>query len=325
MNELRENIKVVFMGTPDFAKSSLETLVESGYDVVGVFTNPDKPSGRGMKINMSEVKKYSMSKDIPVFQPAKLRNNKEVLDILKKLNPDVICVVAYGKILPKEILDYPKYGCINVHGSLLPKYRGAAPMQWAIINGEEKTGITTMFMDEGMDTGDMLLKEEVNIESNDNLETIHDKLKIIGANLLIETLDKIISGNYLRIKQSDEFTLAPMISREMTKIDFNKTSKEIYNFVRGLNPYPGVYMIDDESKKYKVYKVEVVNKEDETDEMKNSNTSCGVVCKVTKSELVISTKDGYIKILEILPPNSKKMDIVAFLNGNKINVGKKFV
>lgn len=325
MNELRENIKVVFMGTPDFAKSSLEKLVESGYDVVGVFTNPDKPSGRGMKVNMSEVKKYSISKDIPVFQPAKLRNNKEVLDILEKLNPDVICVVAYGKILPKEILEYPRYGCINVHGSLLPKYRGAAPMQWAIINGEDKTGITTMFMDEGMDTGDMLLKEEVNIESNDNFETIHDKLKVIGANLLIKTLDKIISGNYSRIKQPDEFTLAPMISKEMTKIDFNKTSRQVFNFVRGLSPFPGTYMIDDENQKYKVYKVEEIDKKSETEEMKKTNTSCGVVCKVTKSELVISTKDGYIKILEILPPNSKKMNIAAFLSGNKIEVGKRFV
>lgn len=322
---MRKDIKVVFMGTPDFAKCSLEKLVDSGYNVVGVFTNPDKPSGRGMKLKSSPVKEYAISKKIPVYQPAKLRNNPEVTEILKELNPDCICVVAYGKILPKEILDFPKLGCINVHGSLLPKYRGAAPMQWAIINGEEKTGITTMFMDEGMDTGDMLLKEEINITDEDNFETIHDKLKEIGANLLVETLDKILDGSITREKQPDECTLAPMINKDMTKIDFTKTSREIFNFVRGLSPFPGTYIEDEEGSRYKIYKVKIVEDDDILDDMAKNNKKEGTIVKITKNDLVISTKNGFIKILEIQPPNSKRMEITAFLNGNRLNVGERFI
>lgn len=321
---MKKDIKVVFMGTPDFAKCSLEKLIDSGYNVVGVFTNPDKPSGRGMKLKASEVKEYAISKDIPVYQPAKVRNNPEVIEILNELNPDVICVVAYGKILPKEILDFPRLGCINVHGSLLPKYRGAAPMQWAIINGEEKTGITTMFMDEGMDTGDMLLKEEVKITDNDNFETMHDKLKIVGANLLIDTLNKILDGSIQRIKQPTECTVAPMITKEMTKINFNKTNREIFDFVRGLSPYPGTYMEDEKGRRYKVYNVKIMDQNEITDEMKKSNLCPGTVVKVTKSNLILSTKKGYISILEMQAPNSKKMNISAFLAGNRIEVGKKF-
>ena len=322
---MREDIKVVFMGTPEFAKCSLEKLVESKYNVVGVFTNPDKPVGRGMKLKPSAVKEYAIKNNIPVYQPAKLKNNEEVINTLKELEPDVICVVAYGKILPKEVLDYPRFGCVNVHGSLLPKYRGAAPMQWAIINGEEKTGITTMYMDEGMDTGDMLLKEEIKIEEEDNLESIHDKLMNIGGNLLVKTLDKIVDGSVTREKQSNEYTLAPMITKEMTKIDFSKTSREIFNFVRGLNPFPGTYMVDQMENKYKVYKVRVVENDDVSEEMIENNKSVGTIVKVSKNELVISTNDGYINILEIQPPNSKRMNISAFLNGNKLNVGDRFI
>ena len=322
---MREDIKVVFMGTPEFAKCSLEKLVESKYNVVGVFTNPDKPAGRGMKLKPSPVKEYATKNNITVFQPVKLRNNDEVINILKELEPDIICVVAYGKILPKEVLDYPRLGCVNVHGSLLPKYRGAAPMQWAIINGEEKTGITTMYMDEGMDTGDMLLKEEIKIEEEDNLESIHDKLMNIGGNLLVKTLDKIVDGSVTREKQSNEYTLAPMITKEMTKIDFSKTSREIFNFVRGLSPFPGTYMVDEMENKYKVYKVKVVDNNEVSEEMIENNKGVGTIVKVSKNELVISTSDGYINILEIQPPNSKRMNISAFLNGNTINVGNKFV
>lgn len=312
------------MGTPEFAKCSLEKLVDCGYNVVGVFTNPDKPSGRGMKLKASEVKEFAVSKDIPVFQPARLRANKEVMEILNELRPDMICVVAYGKILPKEVLNFPKLGCINVHGSLLPKYRGAAPMQWSIINGDEKTGITTMFMDEGMDTGDMLLKEEVKITDEDDFETIHDKLKVVGAKLLVDTIDKIIKGDIKREKQPNECTIAPMISKEMTRIDFKKTSREIFNFVRGLSPFPGAYMEDNESKRYKVYKVQEVSDNDITDEIKKENTCKGKVVNVTKNQLILSTKSGYIRLLEIQAPNSKKMNISAFLAGNKIEVGKIF-
>ena len=313
---MRKDIKVVFMGTPEFARESLKKLYESGFNVVGCFTNPDKPSGRGMKLKASAVKEYAVEKGIPVYQPKKLRNNEEVMNILKELEPDVIAVVAYGKILPKEILEYPKYGCINVHGSLLPKYRGAAPMQWAIINGEKTTGITTMFMDVGMDTGDMLLKEEIEIKDEYNLEDVHDRLMVIGANLLVETIDRVVAGDVKREKQPEEGTLAPMISREMTKIDFNKSPREIFNFVRGLSPFPGTYIELENGKKYKVF--EISYNEDGTNK-------CGEVIKIAKDELSIGCNGGYISIKQIQPENSKRMDIKAFMAGNKIEYTERFI
>ncbi len=312
-----KNLKIVFMGTPDFAMYSLKELVEQGANVVACFTNPDKPSGRGMKMNESEVKKYAISNNIQVYQPAKLRNNQEVFDLLKNIAPDVIVVVAYGKILPKEILDIPRLGCVNVHGSLLPKYRGAAPMQWALINGEKVTGITTMFMDEGMDTGDMLLKEEVDINDEDDFETLHDKMKIVGAKLLVKTLEKIECGDIERIKQPEEGTIAPMIDKSMTKIDFNKRGIEIYNFVRGLSPFPGTYMEHENLKRYKVYKVEY--KLEDIQGIPN-----GQIVEVTKKELKIKCADGYILIKNIQPQNGKRMDITAFLAGNS-NIEGRFV
>lgn len=311
-----KNLRIVFMGTPDFAASSLRELVESGYDVVACFTNPDKPSGRGMKLSESEVKKYAIEKNIPVYQPVKLRKNEEILNILKEINPDVIVVVAYGKILPQEILDIPSKGCINVHGSLLPNYRGAAPMQWAIINGEKVTGITTMYMDAGMDTGDMILKEEVEILDEDNFETIHDKMKIAGAKLLIRTLEKVEDGTIERVKQPEEGTIAPMISKEMTKIDLNKNARDIFNFVRGLSPFPGTYMELEDGKRYKVYKVSY--KEEEI------NGLNGQIIEVTKKELKIKCNNGYISIITIQPPNSKRMEIQAFLAGNS-NISGRFI
>lgn len=312
------DIKVVFMGTPDFAKESLKRLVDEDFNVVACLTNEDKPAGRGMKLKMSSVKEYALEKNIPVYQPKKVRNNEEIINILKDYKPDFIAVVAYGKILPKEILEIPKYGCVNVHGSLLPKYRGAAPMQWSIINGEKKTGITTMLMDIGMDTGDMLLKEEIDITDKDNLETIHDKLMVIGANLLVETLEKMIEGKITPIKQSDDFTLAPMITREMTKIDFNKSAIEIFNFVRGLSPFPGTYMTLEDERKFKVFEVEPHI--EKIDSVEN-----GTVIFVSKDKLHIKCSDGYISIKQIQPINSKKMDIKAFMAGNKINVTQKMI
>lgn len=307
------------MGTPEFAKESLKSLVESGYNVVACLTNPDKPAGRGMKLKPSAVKEYSLENNIPVYQPTKVRNNIEILEILKSYEPDFIAVVAYGKILPKEILDIPKYGCINVHGSLLPKYRGAAPMQWAIINGEEKTGITTMYMDIGMDTGDMLLKEEIPILDTDNLETIHDKLMVIGGNLLVKTLDGILDNSIKRIKQPDDYTIAPMLNKEMTKIDFNKKGREIFNFVRGLSPFPGTYMTTIGGDIFKVYEVSYTLDNDSYRSYKN-----GEVVYISKDKLNIKCSDGIISILKIQPQNSKRMSIQAFLAGNKINLGEIF-
>ncbi len=317
---MRKDIKVVFMGTPEFACESLKEIYEAGFNIVGCFTNPDKPSGRGMKLKASAVKEYAIEKNIPIYQPKKIRNNQEVLDILDKLAPDVIAVVAYGKILPKEVLDIPKYGCINVHGSLLPKYRGAAPMQWALINGEKETGITTMFMDVGMDTGDMLLKEEIEIKDDYNLETLHDKLMVIGAKLLVKTIDGVVSGTITRIPQPKDGTYAPMITRDMTKIDFNKSAREIFNFVRGLSPFPGTYMELEDSRKYKVF--DVSYKEDKNID---STVEPGDILLMSKDSLYIRCKDGYVMINKIQPENSKRMDIRAFMAGNRFNMMDKFI
>ncbi len=313
------DIKVVFMGTPDFARESLKALVEANINVVGVFTNPDKPSGRGMKLKMSEVKEYAISKDIPIYQPLKVRNNEEVIKTLKELNPDFIVVVAYGKILPKEVLEIPRLGCINVHGSLLPNLRGAAPIQWSIINGDSVTGVTTMYMDEGMDTGDMLLKAEIDITDEDNLETVYNKLKVVGGELLVKTLNGIVNNSITRVKQEGEATYAPMINKDTLKIDFNKTGREIFNHVRGLSPVPGTVMFIDENTKFKVYKVSYELKEIE-------GVENGSVVEISKSKLSIKCADGVVNILEIQPPNSKRMDVKAFLAGNKIiNSDSKFV
>lgn len=252
-------LNIVFMGTPDFAEESLRAICNAGYYVSGVVTNPDKPKGRGMKLVASPVKEYAISKGIPVYQPLKIKNNEEFLNQIKNLNPDVICVVAYGKILPQELLDIPKRGCINVHGSLLPQYRGAAPIQWAVINGEQQTGITTMFMDAGMDTGDMILKETVAIGENETTGELWNRLSTLGGKLLVETLHQMEEGTLKREKQPEKFTLAPMIKKEMAEIDWNvKTAQEIKNLVRGLNPFLGAYTYI-QDKKIKLWNVNVIS------------------------------------------------------------------
>mgnify|MGYP005787408539 FL=1 len=242
-------LRVVFMGTPDFAEESLKAVYEAGYKIEAVVTNVDKPKGRGMKLIPSPVKQFAESKGLKVLQPIKVKNNVEFLEEIRNINPDVICVVAYGKILPKDLLDIPKYGCVNVHGSLLPKYRGAAPIQWAVLNGDKTTGITTMYMNEGMDTGDMILKEEVEIGEEETTGELWNRLSQVGAKLLVETLKLIESENAAREKQGEDFTLAPMLNKEMAKIDWeNKSADEIKNLVRGLNPIMGAYSFIDGKK-----------------------------------------------------------------------------
>ncbi len=310
-------MKIVFMGTPDFARDSLKAVVEAGHEVALVVTNPDKPKGRGMKFIPSDVKKYAIEQNLEVVQPVKVRNNPEFVEQLKNINPDVICVVAYGKIIPKEILDIPRLGCINVHGSLLPKYRGAAPIQWAVLNGDKETGITTMFMDVGMDTGDMINKEVVQIGDDETTGELWDRLSIIGANLLVKTLEDLENGTYKREKQGDDFTVAPMIKKEMAKIDWkNQTSSEIKNLVRGLNPFMGAFSFLND-KKIKIWKVEKLN--DKSD--KEPGT---VLVSDSKAGLLIATKDGSISVLEIQGENSKRMSISDYLRGNKILVDEKF-
>lgn len=314
---MRENIKVVFMGTPEFAAESLKELVEAGFNVVACFTNPDRPSGRGMKMKASPVKEYALEHNIPVYQPEKVRK-KEILELLKSLEPDFLAVVAYGKILPQSILDVAKYGAINVHGSLLPKYRGSAPMQWSIINGEAETGITTMYMDKGMDTGDMILVEKMDILDEYDLGDVHDKMMVMGAKLLVKTLDEIVAGTAPRTPQPEEgVTMAPMIEREMTKIDFNKDAREIFNFVRGLSPFPGTYMETESGKKFKVFATSYVE-EERTEEN-------GQIIILEKEKFGIKCNNGYILIKTIQPENSKRMDIKDYMNGNKLTIEERFI
>jgi methionyl-tRNA formyltransferase len=308
------------MGTPDFAEKSLESIVNAGYNVIGTVTNPDKPKGRGMKMIASPVKEYAISKNIPVYQPVKIRNNGDFIEEIKSLNPDIICVVAYGKILPKEILDIPKYGCINVHASLLPKYRGAAPIQWAVINGEKTTGVTTMYMDIGMDTGDMILKEEVKIGEDETTGELWDRLSIIGGDLLVKTLQKIEDGTVARTPQGEDFTLAPMLNKQIAEIDWkNQTAEQIKNLVRGLNPIMGAYTIIN-GKKLKFWKVEIAT--DVFSKIYEGNwedSDAGtMLLEDSKKGLFIKAKDGIVSVLEIQGENGKRMPIGDYLRGNII-------
>ena len=320
-------LNILFMGTPDFAKESLESVYNAGYNIIGVVTNVDKPKGRGMKMMASPVKEFAIEKNIPVYQPEKVKKNIEFIEEMKALKPDVICVVAYGKILPKEILEIPRLGCINVHGSLLPQYRGAAPIQWAVLNGDKKTGVTTMYMDEGMDTGDMILKREVEIGENETTGELWNKLSKIGGELLVETLRRVEEGTAPREKQGDNYTMAPMLNKEMSKIDWeNKTAVEIKNLVRGLNPIMGAYSFL-EGKKIKFWKVESLTDEmlfEEFPDLKEYEQKFNelypgtILFSDAKTGLYIKTVEGNIKVLEIQGENAKRMDIKDFLRGNQL-------
>ena len=326
-------MKIVFMGTPDFARDSLSAIYDAGHEITAVVTVPDKPKGRGMKLIPCEVKEYAIEKNIKVYQPEKLRENKEIVDTLKDINPDVICVVAYGKIIPKEILEIPKYGCVNVHPSLLPQYRGSAPIQWAILNGDKETGVTTMYLDEGMDSGDIILQTKTPIDKDETSGELWDRLSKIGAELLVETLEKIENKTAPRIKQPKEFTLAPMIEKSQAKIVWeSKTAQEIKNLVRGLNPIMGAYSVLNE-KKIKFWKVdklsidEFINKYPEFKEYEYRflEIDPGTVLYIDKKEAIyIMAKEGIIKVLEIQGENAKRMPTPEFLRGNRIEVVDKF-
>lgn len=310
-------MNILFMGTPDFAKESLEAIYNAKYNIIGVVTNPDKPKGRGMKMIASPVKEFALEKNIPVFQPLKVRKNTEFIEKIKELKPDVICVVAYGKILPKEILDIPQFGCINVHGSLLPKYRGAAPIQWAVINGDKETGITTMYMDVGMDTGDMILKEKISIGENETTGELWNRLSKIGGELLVKTLKLIEEGNAPRTKQGEDYTIAPMLDKEMSKIDWeNKTAEQIKNLIRGLNPMMGAYTFVN-GKKLKIWKAQVVEEDKilvSDDKIKNGD----IILADAKQGLFFKAKDGILEAIEIQAENCKRMNAKDFLRGNKL-------
>ena len=317
-------MKIIFMGTPDFAKESLKAIYEAGHNILAVVTNPDRPKGRGMKMLASPVKEYALEKELQILQPEKIKNNTEFINKIKELNPDVICVVAYGKILPKEILEIPEYGCVNVHGSLLPKYRGAAPIQWAVLNGDKTTGITTIYMNEGMDTGDMILKKEVEIKEDETTGELWNKLAYEGGKLLVETLKQIEQKTAPRIPQTGEFTIAPMLDKKMAKINWEeKTANQIKNLVRGLNPIMGAYTML-ENKKIKFWKVENISQNELKTIDTNAKKPGTILLADSKIGLYIQTIDGAIKVLEIQGENSKRMNIQDFLRGNKLQQGAVF-
>ena len=303
-------MRILFMGTPDFALFSLRALVESGEDVIGVITQPDKPKGRGYTLTPPPVKVYATEQGLPVYQPNTLRGD-EFAALLSELDPDLIVVVAYGKILPQNVLTYPKHGCINVHGSLLPEYRGAAPMQRAIMEGKAVTGITTMYMDVGLDTGDMLLKSEVAIEENDNFEDIHDKLAACGAKTLLDTLAAIRDGSLAREKQDDSLaTYAAKIEKTDCLIDFSRSADEVHNQIRGLSPIPLSFTHTPDGKLLKVTKAIITSRE-------GDNTEVGKVVALDDG-ITVTCGRGKITLLTVLPEGKGRMSAADFIRGRKV-------
>ncbi|MBS9774412.1 MAG: methionyl-tRNA formyltransferase [Tenacibaculum sp.] len=304
------------MGTPDFAVTILKHLVENNYNVVGVITAPDKPAGRGRKINESAVKKYALSQKLPILQPKNLKNEDFTAE-LKQLNADLQIVVAF-RMLPKSVWAMPKYGTFNLHASLLPEYRGAAPINWAIINGETKTGVTTFFIDDKIDTGEIILQEEVEIKDDEIVGELHDKLMYLGADLVLKTVDLISEGNVKTTKQPDlEEKSAPKLNPDNCRIDWAKSLNEIYNHIRGLNPYPSAWTTiinNDEEISAKIYGV--------SREFENHNFEVGKII-ATKKELKIAVKDGFLIINEIKLSGKKKLDAISLLNGFKFSDNSK--
>ena len=305
-----KDLKVVFMGTPEFSVPILASLIENT-KVVGVVTQPDKMVGRGKKVKYPKIKEVALFHNILVLQPNNIKN--EYQEILN-LEPDIIITCAYGQIIPKVILDYPRYGCINVHASLLPKLRGGAPIHHAIIDGYQETGITIMYMDVGMDSGDIIAYQKIPIELSDTYQTLHDKLSLLGSSLLIETLPSIVSGENQRIKQNqDEVTYGYNIKREEEKLDFNSSMLVVYNKIRGLNPDPGSYFLLN-GKTVKVYGASMID--DDTYQEKQN----GEIVNVSKEGIYVKVSDGLIKITEIKMEGKKQMTVASFLNGNKENL-----
>jgi len=289
------------MGTPEFAVPSLDMLVREGYDIAAVVTQPDKPKGRGNKMTAPPVKEYAEKTGLTVLQPAKVKT-QEFLKELKDLRPDLLVTAAYGRILSKEILDVPPLGCINVHGSLLPKYRGAAPIHWAIINGESHTGITTMFTDEGMDTGDMLLKKEVEITDDMTAGELHDILAAVGAEVLRDTLKELENGTLRRVPQIDaEATYAPMIQKDVGTIDWSKSSKEIHNLVRGTNPWPAAFTFY-KGQRMRIWKTKAEEKD-------NRGVLPGTICSADKEGIIAAAGRGQVRILEIQFDSGKRISV----------------
>ena len=305
-------MKIVFMGTPDFAVPTLNKLYESEHEIAAVFTQPDKPKGRGYKLAPPPVKVLALEHGTPVYQPESLKKQPEMWDVLKEIAPDVIVVAAYGKILPKQVLDIPKYHCVNVHGSLLPKYRGAAPIQWSVLNGDDETGITTMLMGEGLDTGDILLQRSTPIGENETAAELFDRLAEIGADLLIETLEKLEKGEITHVKQDEELaTYASILTKDMCMIDFNKPVKEVHKKICGLSDWPcAVTTLD--GKRLKVFRSQIVKD-------KMPGQQAGTV--VDTKQFCVCCADGVIKLTEVQAEGSKRMRSEDYLRGKPITPG----
>ena len=308
-------MKIVFMGTPDFASASLEKLIAAGHEILAVYTQPDRPSGRGKKLNYSAVKQVAMAHELPVYQPEKIRNEQSI-EQLRAMQPDVIVVVAYGQILPQAILDIPPYGCLNVHGSLLPKYRGAAPIHWAILNGDEVTGVTVMQMDIGMDTGDVLSMATEAIRPEDTTESLYERLKILGADLLISTLQKIVNNELVPCPQQEELaTYTKLITRDMEKIDWSNSAKDIHNKIRALK---GAYTLDAQGEVLKIWasNISEVNSE--------KQLPVGTVLQINKEGFLVKAGSGALQVQEVQPANRKRIAAKDYANGYKLKTGEQF-
>ena len=309
-------MKIVYMGTPDFAVGPLKALVEEGYEVTAVVTQPDKPKGRSKELVPPPVKEYAVSQNLTVLQPEKIKS-PEAVEELKKYEADLFVVAAFGQILSKEILEMPKYGCINIHASLLPKYRGAAPIQWSIIDGEKETGVTIMQMDEGLDTGDILTTKVVPIADEDTGESLFDKLCVAGSELLLTTIPQIEAGTLSAVKQDEsKSTYAKMLKKELGNIDFSKSAKEIWCLVRGLNSWPSAYTYYN-NKMMKIWRSQPV--------AENSDMEPGTLVKKDKESIYVQTGDGLLRILEIQPEGKKRMTVKDFMLGHSFAPGVRFV
>ena len=310
----KEDLRIVFMGTPGFAVESLKALVEKGYNIVGVITAPDRPAGRGYKLQPSAVKEYALSQGLNILQPEKLRD-EDFLEELRALKADIQVVVAF-RMLPEVVWNMPPKGTFNLHGSLLPQYRGAAPINWAIINGEKETGVTTFFLKHEIDTGEIIMQEKIDIAPNDNVEVIHDKLMYVGAELVVKTIDAVISDSVEPVCQSNfykdasELKGAPKIFKETCEIDWNKTAAEVHNFVRGLSPYPAAWAdleVNGQKHSFKIFETLPVKEE--------HNNKPGTIITDNKSSLRIAVSDGYVEVLDLQLSGKRRMKTTQFLNG----------
>lgn len=307
-------MRIIFMGTPDFSVGTLEALVEAGHEVVLAVTQPDKPKGRGKEMQFTPVKECALRHGIPVFQPKKVRD-PECVEELKKYQADVCVVIAFGQILPKEILEMTPYGCINVHASLLPSYRGAAPIQWAVIRGEKISGVTTMQMDEGLDTGDMLEKTEIILDEKETGGSLHDKLAEAGAKLCVHTLDKLVQGDLTPQKQGESPTeYARMLDKKLGDINWEQSAVEIERLIRGLNPWPSAYT-DWNGKTMKIWEADAVPGG-------NTEKAPGTITDVTKDDFAVQTGDGQLRVRALQIPGKKRMEADAFLRGYQVKVGE---